>query len=397
MEEVPWPPVSVIVCSYNGARTIRDCLAGLQKLKYPIYEVIVVDDGSTDATTAIASEYHCRVIRTENRGLSNARNAGWQAASGDIVAYIDDDAYPDPHWLHYLAATFLNTTNVTHAAVGGPNVAPATDGPIAECVAHSPGGPTHVLLADREAEHIPGCNMAFRKSCLKAIGGFDPQFRVAGDDVDVCWRLQQRGWTLAFSPAAVVWHHRRNSIRAYWRQQRGYGKAEAMLEQKWPEKYNRTGHITWAGRIYGKGLASILGRVGRIYHGVWGSAPFQPMYQRASGLLGLIPLMPEWYLAGVALAALSALSIFWTPLLLVLPMLNFAVGASLVQASLGAAQASFTNAPRSRIHWLKLRALTAFLHLLQPLARLWGRLRYHLTPRRRCALGVALPRPRMSS
>src|SRR5438876_3558000 len=170
-----------------------------------------------------------------------------------------------------------------------------------------------------------------------------------------------------------------------------------MPEQKWPEKYNRAGHVIWAGRIYGKGLASILGRVGRVYHGVWGSAPFQPMYQRAAGLLGLIPLMPEWYLAGVALAALSALSIFWTPLLLVLPMLNFAVGASLVQASLGAAQASFTNAPRSRIHWLKLRALTAFLHLLQPLARLWGRLRYHLTPRRRCALGVALPRPRMSS
>ena len=52
--------------------------------------------------------------------------------------------------------------------------------------------------------------------------------------MDVCWRLQERGGTSGFSPAAVVWHHRRNSVRAYWKQQQGYGKAEALLAQKWP-------------------------------------------------------------------------------------------------------------------------------------------------------------------
>jgi GT2 family glycosyltransferase len=101
--------------------------------------------------------------------------------------------------------------------------------------------------------------MAFRKASLQAIGGFDPQFRVAGDDVDVCWRLQEQGWTLGFNPAAMVWHHRRNSVRAYWKQQQGYGKAEALLERKWPQKYNGAGHLTWAGRLYGKGLTRTLG------------------------------------------------------------------------------------------------------------------------------------------
>src|SRR5206468_2276343 len=184
----------------------RDCLEGLRKLDYPDFEVIVVNDGSTDNTAAVLGEYDVRVITTENRGLGNARNTGMEAATGEIVAYLDDDAFPDPHWLTYLAATFMSTA---HAGVGGPNIAPPGDGPTPACVACAPGGPVHVLLTDREAEHIPGCNMAFRRSCLEAIGGFDLQFRTAGDDVDVCWRLQERGWTLGFSPAAMVWHHRR--------------------------------------------------------------------------------------------------------------------------------------------------------------------------------------------
>ncbi len=391
-KDLPWPRISVVVCSYNGAHTIRDCFEGMVQLEYPDLEVIVVDDGSNDSTAAIAREYGFRVISTENRGLSNARNVGLKAATGEIVAYIDDDAYPDPHWVTYLAATFMRTA---HVGVGGPNIAPPDSGPIADCVANAPGGPVHVLLTDQEAEHIPGCNMAFRKAALEAIGGFDPQFRTAGDDVDVCWRLQQRGWTLGFSPAALVWHHRRNSVRAYWKQQRGYGQAEALLERKWPEKYNTAGHLTWAGRVYGKGLSAILGRAGRIYHGVWGGAPFQSLYQPAPSLLLSLPLMPEWYLVIMALAALCALGTFWTPLLLAVPLLAFGVGAPLVQAGLSAARASFTSAPQSHIERLKLRSLTAFLYLLQPLARLCGRLRLGLTPwRRRSGSRLARPWPR---
>ena len=385
-----WPRISVIVCSYNGARTIRDCLDGLLKLEYPNFEVIVVDDGSTDATAAIAREYgFLRLISTENRGLSNARNTGMEAATGEIVAYLDDDAYPDPHWLTYLAATFMNTT---HAGVGGPNIAPPSDGPIADCVANAPGNPVHVLISDQEAEHIPGCNMAFRKACLEATGGFDARFRVAGDDVDVCWQLQQRGWTLGFSPAAMVWHHRRGSVRAYWKQQLGYARAEGLLERKWPEKYNSVGHLTWAGRVYGKGLKHALGLRERIYQGLWGSAPFQSIYQPASNGLWSLPARPEWYLIIFAIAAIAALGILWRPLALALPLLALATIASVMQAGLSAAHASFTNvSSRARINLVKLQTLTALLHLLQPLARLYGRLRSGLTPWRRLGVRCLAP------
>src|SRR5262249_20832071 len=144
---------------------------------------------------------------------------------------------------------------------------------------------------------------------LKELGGFDPTFRAAGDDVDLCWRILQRGWKIGFSPAAMVWHHRRNSLINYWKQQRGYGKAEALLERKWPEKYNSVGHIRWAGPLYGPGLTRILFRIQRVYHGCWGSAPFQALHESPPRLMTVLPTMPEWYLVVIAFAALSALGL----------------------------------------------------------------------------------------
>ena len=388
-----WPSISVVVCTYNGSLTIRSCLEGLRNLQYPDFEVIVVDDGSMDQTAAIAHEFDFRVISTENRGLSSARNTGLEAARGEIIAYIDDDAYPDPDWLSYLAHTFLSTK---HVGVGGPNISPPGDGPIAQCVANAPGGPVHVLLSDQEAEHIPGCNMAFRKEQLLASGGFDRQFRVAGDDVDICWSMQQRGWTLGFSPAAMVWHHRRNSVRSYWKQQKGYGKAEALLERKWPEKYNAAGHLIWTGRLYGKGLIYRLGwRPERIYQGNWGSALFQSVYQPAHGFLSSLPLMPEWYLVIIVIATFSIVGSFWRLLPFDLILLATAVGASLIQASLGAARSSLANPAQTGMRKLKSFGLTTFLYLLQPLARLNARLHFGLTPWRYSgANGSALPWPR---
>ena len=384
------PRISVVVCTYNGSRTIRDCLEGCARLDYPDYEVIVVNDGSTDGTAAIAREYDVRLINTPNEGLSGARNTGLSAATGQIIAYLDDDARPDAHWLRYLAETFRTSD---HVGVGGPNIVPDDDPAVAQCVANAPGGPTHVLITDRLAEHIPGCNMAFRVSRLREIGGFDAQFRIAGDDVDVCWRLQARGWTLGFNPAAVVWHRRRHSVKAYWKQQLNYGRAEAMLEAKWPEKYNAVGHVGWRGRLYGTGSCrGIRLWSSRVYHGVWASSAFQPLCERAS-VLEALPLVPEWYLMIVALLTLGGLGLVWPPLLACLPLAALAAALSVVQAVRSASQVSFT--PAGRWQHLKLHMLTAVLHILQPAARLWGRASYGLTPwRRRGARPAGLPLPR---
>jgi O-antigen biosynthesis protein len=372
------PMVSVIVCTYNGSRTLQDTIDGLKQVEYPNFEVIIVDNGSTDGLTSeMAQQSGFRVIQTPPTGLSAARNTGIMEARGEIVAYIDDDARPDPHWLHYLVNSFRISD---HCGIGGPNVQPPGDGLIAECVANSPGGPIHIMLTDEIAEHIPGCNMAFRKSQLEAIGGFDPQFRVAGDDVDICWRLQAQGWTIGFSPTALVWHHRRNSIPAYLRQQRGYGRAEALLEHKWREKYNEAGHATWAGRVYGKGIPSLFKWSYRVYHGVWGLAPFQSIYEPARGALSSLPLMPEWFFVSFFLGILALLGLAWKPLLIFgLPLFLIAASFSFIQAGIGARRARFTTKPRNGWEEASMHLMTGFCFLIQPLARLYGRVEYNLT------------------
>jgi len=368
--------VSVVVCSFNGSATIQDCLEGLMKLHYPNYEIIVVNDGSTDNLIEIISNFPVQLINTPNQGLSNARNVGLHHAKGDIIVYIDDDAYPDPDWLNYLEYAF---THSFHAAIGGPNLVPAEDGFIAKCVASSPGGPTHVLMTDEIAEHIPGCNMAFRRNILLQIGGFDPVFKNAGDDVDICWRVQDAGYTIGFHSSALVWHHRRNSVKAYWKQQKGYGKAEALLEAKWPHRYNALGHYSWCGSIYGNGnTLPVPLRGKKIYYGSCGSALFQSVYPTADGLVSTIPLMPEWYLFGVATFLAGLLGMWWTPLLWSWALFSMTIVTIITQVVFSA----WKNVARQ--HGLqekaKYRLLISTLHFIQPVARLWGRIKHGLTP-----------------
>ena len=386
--DTPWPRVSVVVCTVNGANTIRDTLDHLARIDYPDYEVIVVDDGSTDDTAAIVSEYDVSCISIPNGGLGAARNIGWKAASGEIIAYIDDDAYPDPHWLQFLAHAFLSSDC---AAVGGLSPAPAGDGSVADCVANAPGRPVHILLTDTQAEHIPGCNMAFRRETMEATGGFDPRYTAAGDDVDICWAILERGWKIGYQAGALNWHHSRNSISAYWRQQKGYGRAEALLEEKWPEKYNLAGHLNWSGRIYSDVYSNPLKlRRDRVYQGRWGLAPFQSIYSAPPSGWSAFPLLPESFFVVSMLLCLALLGLIWPPLLLVLPLLFLSILAPVGLAVAGGLRARFPTFRPNRWHRFAMRLLTSFLFLIQPLARLAGRLRHGLTPWRR-RIGLAGP------
>jgi glycosyltransferase involved in cell wall biosynthesis len=362
-----YPKVSVVICAYNAERTLDDCLASLKHLNYPNYEVILVNDGSTDATRAIAERHDfCRIINQENKGLSVARNVGAAAATGRIVAYTDSDCVADPDWLLYLVGKMQSGSL---AAIGGPNFPPPEDALVPAAVAVSPGGPTHVLLSDDEAEHIAGCNMAFEKTVLEKVGMFDPVYRAAGDDVDLCWRLQNAGYRIGFSPAAVVWHYRRNTVSAYLQQQRGYGKAEALVYAKHPTRFNLFGQARWLGRIYGDLSAAFLfSRRPVIYAGVFGRGMFQTLYEPPSSLAAALPLTLEWVAVAAVLGLAGAAAGGWAWLGL-LP-----IAATWTMCMAGAVKAPVDE----RFAGPRARALIALLIFLGPLLRGWERTRWRI-------------------
>ncbi len=364
---LPSPPtISVVICAYNAERTMHACLESLMALRYPSYDVIVVNDGSRDATLEIAQRFpQVRIISQENQGLSAARNVGIAAATGEFVAFTDSDCVVDPDWLTYLSHAFVHGGFV---AVGGPNLPPPEESRTAACVAASPGGPTHVLLNDQVAEHIPGCNMAFRTEVLRQIGGFDAVFRAAGDDVDLCWRLQNEGHVIGFSAAAMVWHFRRNTVKAYLRQQMGYGAAEALLFFKHPYRFNLLGQSKWLGRIYGDLEHSLLSRRPVIYYGTFGRSLFQTLYEAPSSVFAFLPFTLEWNIVA-AVMLLGSVSAGSYAVVGAVPLL-IAFAAAVATAWRARVDARYDDW-RSRI-------LIAGLTYLGPLARSWQRYRSRL-------------------
>ncbi len=282
---------SVIICTRNGAARIGKCLNAVMRMDTD-FETIVVDDGSTDGTADFVEKHYpwAKLIRLEASGLSAARNEGASEATGDILAFTDDDCEPDSEWLIRLDRIF---TNAHYAAVGGPNLPPPPKQWHEAVVGASPGAPSHVMLDDEEAEHLPGCNIAVRKSAFNAISGFDPQFTTAGDDVDFCWRLQHAGFHLGFAPGAFVWHWRRPTIRQFLKQQIGYGKSERLLIAKHPDRFAKCGGAKWQGFVYGGGPVRVSeGAI--IYHGEMGTAGYQSLQTRMQPLRELQPPFRHW-------------------------------------------------------------------------------------------------------
>ncbi len=376
-----YPRVSVLVCTYNGSKTLDGCLRSLQKVNYPNYEVVLVNDGSTDSVPEIAARWpYIRYHAQPNRGLSVARNTALELAEGEIVVYTDDDCFVDEDWLYFLVGTLLDHDA---SAVGGPNLLPTKDGPVAACVSASPGSPAHILIDDHVAEHIPGCNMAFWKDRLKAIGGFNPLYTKAGDDVDVCWRLQNEGDTIVYSPAAMVWHHRRATVKAYLKQQRGYGEAEALLKRNHPEKFQGLqANLSWHGKIYTRaGVGVKLGRP-VIHFGPFATGLFQTIYSPPQVWWPLVATSIEWWAAIAMLLGLGVVAepsvwlahnttwVAWSNL--GNPFFFFPVTMVGMTLAISWVVAGQATPPVHQRRWWS-RPLIAAMHVLQPVARGWAR------------------------
>lgn len=210
------PFISVIVCAFNEEKLIQSCLSGLTTQTYPFdrYEVLVIDDESTDRTFEIVSDFingladnapYIRITSIQHGGLSIARNSGIRLSKGEIIAFIDGDAVPASTWLEELIKPFLRGADY----VGGRINLLNTDSWVAKFLQHTRHrqffGP--LIFNDQ----CIGCNMAFRKEIFDLVGGFQENFVARGDESTLQERISKR---FQYAPAsdAIVLHERPNTV-----------------------------------------------------------------------------------------------------------------------------------------------------------------------------------------
>ncbi|WP_071674272.1 glycosyltransferase family 2 protein [Nioella nitratireducens] len=209
------PPVSVIVVSHGRPALLRRALIGIGQLFYRPFEVVVVADRSgLGAIADLPFADRLKTAEQQSPNISAARNAGAALAGGDILAFIDDDAVPEPTWLHHLVSKMSEPgcAAATGTVLGrnGISVQWADRWVDATGVA-CPAAPGPV--PDGMAVKLEGTNMAVRRDVLADLGGFDEAFAFFLDETDLAWRLKEAGQKIAFAPLATVHHGYAESTR----------------------------------------------------------------------------------------------------------------------------------------------------------------------------------------
>ncbi|HIH16602.1 MAG TPA: glycosyltransferase family 2 protein [Candidatus Diapherotrites archaeon] len=221
---MPKPLASVVVVTFNRLALLQGCLAALRRQTCPDFEIIVVNGASVDGTKDfLAKQSEIQVInQLENRGLSESRNAGIQAAKGEIVVFVDDDCVMDEGWLGKLLAPYADpgVAGVGGKVIGLPSRRVFFDHGGVDCF-----GIVQTLHAKSSAgfhPYLAGCNMSFRRSVLDVVGFFDEAFFLGYDETDLCIRIQHAGSRLVFNDDAAICHHihvegKHDSHRFYWK------------------------------------------------------------------------------------------------------------------------------------------------------------------------------------
>ena len=237
--------VSVVIPTYNRKDLLKDCLESLFNQNYPkdMYEIIVVNDGSTDGTEEVLEEYEkkspCRFkwFTQQNRGSYAARNLGIENAEGEIICFIDDDCIADRNWIKNLVKCF---SDEEVGGVGGKNIAHAPETIVGRYAKKN-------ILLDYQKRlalnsqgylfHIITSNAAYKRNVLRKIRGFDTNFR-SGGDIDLSIRVQLEGFKLKYCPEAVVYFKHRTTIKGLLKQFYGYSKGRIRLHKKYRKNYS---------------------------------------------------------------------------------------------------------------------------------------------------------------
>jgi len=209
--------VSLYIPCYNAQRYLQECLEGILRQTYKIDEILLIDDGSTDATLAIARDYPVKIIsHGENKGLASSRNTAFRQSRNEFIAALDADCLAHPGWLEELMRCLANKDIV---ASGGMLLEKnnASPGDRWRC-AHMNQSWGQDMLYD--PPFLYGNNSVFRKSAVMRAGFYNQGFKTNYEDIDLSEKIYKLGFRMVYEPGAVVEHLRRDTVgsvfRSFW-------------------------------------------------------------------------------------------------------------------------------------------------------------------------------------
>ncbi len=272
------PLFSVIIPTYRRPEPLHRCLEGFLRLDHPSWELIVVNDGGDDSFAlvdgALRARLPLRLIDAPHGGPAAARNTGSRVASGEFLAFTDDDCLPEPDWLKEMERGFAGRDV---AALGGSCLNPFPDS--------TPAIAWQVYLdflreyfrdAAGNALMLPTNNVVYRRDAFWTVNGFDESFPLAaGEDLDLSYRVVEAGFRQDYHDDARVWHYHRSTARGYLRQQYRYGRGTHDLRK---HVYGLTRLPRRTGEFYLQ-LARYLARA-RVPLGVWALCALTPFAHR---------------------------------------------------------------------------------------------------------------------
>lgn len=240
----PAPLVSIVLITCNRAPLLQRCIASLAAQTWRPLELVVVDDGSRDATPQLLLELGRELppqlplricTHADNRGIGAARNTGIAAARGELIAFTDDDCTAAPDWIERLIEPFA--TDPSLGVVGGGVDEP----PDRTWAQRASEGINFLGTTRRRVRAIVGCNMAYRAAFLR-MHPFDDGARAYADELDRCLDAAAAGFGVLFTPSARVTHHHRQTVAAFLRQQHRRGRGSVWVRHKhghglWPHKH----------------------------------------------------------------------------------------------------------------------------------------------------------------
>jgi len=229
------PFISIIIPAKANNPYLEECISHCKKLDYSPYEIIILPDNPLPTNWE-----DVKVVPTGPVGPSEKRDKGMKKAKGEILAFLDDDAFPSPDWLKNAAGHFQN---VEVAAVGGPAVTPPSDTlrQKASGFVYSSfwGGGNHRYryfpTSLRQVDDYPTCNLLVRKSILEELGGFG-SFFWPGEDTILCLNITQKlGQKIIYDPGVLVYHHRRPLFLPHLKQIKNYALHRGYFVKHFPE------------------------------------------------------------------------------------------------------------------------------------------------------------------